>query len=71
MGLEGLVSELRVEPVDDGMARLQFAVEKRSGALTAALDTLRAAGITILSVQSELPTLEKVFAHYAGPEERA
>ncbi len=69
VNLEALASELEARPAGDGTTELHFRVDGDSGALTAVLDALRAAGITILSVRSELPTLEEVFAHYAEPEE--
>jgi len=68
--LAPLVSELRSEPAGDGTIWLYFTVEERPGALTAALDALRAAGTTILTIQRELPTLERVFAHYAAKGEQ-
>ncbi len=67
--LEALSSELEVRPADDGTTELWLRVDGDSGALTAVLDALRGAGITILSVRSEMPTLEEVFAHYAEQEE--
>jgi ABC-2 type transport system ATP-binding protein len=66
--LEALASEVKVRPGGDGTTELQFRVDGDSGTLTAVLDALRGAGITILSVRHELPTLEEVFAHYAEPE---
>jgi ABC-2 type transport system ATP-binding protein len=67
--LEALASELEERPAGDGTTELWLRVDGDSGALTTVLDALRAAGITILSVRSEVPTLEEVFAHYAEPEE--
>lgn len=69
--LRTLLSNLQVEPAGDGTCWLWFEVGEWNNALTAVLDELRAAGIAIHSIQSELPTLEQVFAHYAGAEEEA
>jgi ABC-2 type transport system ATP-binding protein len=69
--LEEIVSDLTVERVDDGRVYLQFRVHKDSEALTAVVDLLRANKLSLLSIQSEQPTLDKVFAHFAGPEGEA
>jgi ABC-2 type transport system ATP-binding protein len=65
--LDGLVSELRIKPAEGGLVELHLVV-KDSTTLTTMLDTLRAAEVSILTIQRELPTLETVFAHYAGTE---
>ena len=66
--LEAIVSDLQVGVTDGGVVSVQFLVDKNSGALTAALDALRAGGISILKIESKVPTLERVFSHYAGTE---
>jgi ACT domain-containing protein len=69
VSLEGIVSDLRIVPAGDGLVRILFRVDGRSGGLMATLDALRAAELTILDIQKELPTLERAFAHYAETEE--
>jgi ABC-2 type transport system ATP-binding protein len=69
VSLEGIVSDLHIAPTDDGLVKILFRVDERSGGLMATLDALRAGGLAILGIQRELPTLERAFAHYAETEE--
>ncbi len=66
--LEAVASEVVVQTTRDGTAALHLCVDADQGTLSAVLDVLRGADITILSVQQKVPTLEQVFAHYTEQE---
>jgi ABC-2 type transport system ATP-binding protein len=51
---------------DGGHSQLSFSVADGSDQLNDVLDNLREQKIQILSIESRPPTLEEVFAHYAG-----
>ena len=53
---------------DGKFIRLSFSVEDGSDQLNVVLDKLREQQVQILNIESRPPTLEEVFAHYAGQE---
>jgi ABC-2 type transport system ATP-binding protein len=59
--LAALAGHLQAEVAPGGRHWLDLDIEPGNGALTAVLDTLRAASIEIVSIQSQPPTLDKVF----------
>jgi ABC-2 type transport system ATP-binding protein len=69
ISLAPLVAALEAEPAPDGTVWLRFHTGQARETLTSVIDALRAAGITIYSVQSERPRLEDVFTHLVTAEE--
>ena len=62
--LKPLVTHFQADLADDESWRLNLQLRDNSTALSAVLDTLRSADLTIQHIQSELPSLGEVFAHY-------
>jgi ABC-2 type transport system ATP-binding protein len=62
--LTRLVEGLRIEPEGDGRVQLRFHTNGTTGSLNDALDLLRSERCTIYNVNSTVPSLEEVFAHY-------
>jgi ABC-2 type transport system ATP-binding protein len=50
--------------------RLLFQTGESDGSLTPILDTLRENGVTINSIEGHPPSLEEVFAHFTGSEDK-
>ncbi len=62
--LEPLLAYFQADPAGDDSWQLSLQLGEKPTALTAVLDILRSADLTIQDIQSELPSLEEVFAHY-------
>jgi ABC-2 type transport system ATP-binding protein len=67
--LAPLVSNLEVEPAQDGAVWLRFYTGPDQETLTAVLDALRSSGITIYTIQSDRPRLEDIFTHLVSTDE--
>lgn len=65
--LQALAPDLTVEASGE-QTRLRFSLTTSNTALTEFLDSLRAEGVTIYSIESQAPSLDEVFAHFTSDE---